>query len=324
MTKSLHELPKFADKLSYLYVEHAVIDQHEKAIAVHQADGTTPVPAAGLAVLILGPGTSITHAAVRSLADNNCQVIWSGEHGVRFYAHGLGGARHSRNLIRQARLVSNDLTRLQVVIRMYCLRFEEPVDPNITLQQLRGKEGVRVRQAYAEAAKTFGVSWQGRSYDRSAWSASDPVNRALSAANACLYGLVHAASVSAGYSPALGFIHTGKQLSFVYDIADLYKAKYTVPVAFGVVKGATDIERQVRIACRDTFRQARLMERILPDIQKILDVPEEAEQAVPDEFAEDAARPAGLWQPEGIPLETPIGEILKLKPAVLAFPKGVA
>ena len=102
--QNLQELPRFADKLSYLYVEHAVVDRHEKAIAVHRADGTTAVPAAALGVLLLGPGTTITHAAVHTLADNNCQVLWCGEHGVRFYAQGLGGARHSRNLLRQAAL----------------------------------------------------------------------------------------------------------------------------------------------------------------------------------------------------------------------------
>ena len=156
MPQNLQELPKFGDKLSHLYVEHATIEQCEKAVAVRRDDGETPIPAASLALLILGPGTTITHAAVKALADNNCQIVWAGEQGVRFYAHGLGGSRHSRTLIRQARLVSNDLTRLQVVVRMYMLRFDEPVDPNLTLQQLRGKEGIRVRQAYAEASRKAG------------------------------------------------------------------------------------------------------------------------------------------------------------------------
>lgn len=310
--KSLHELPKFGDKLTYLYVEHAVVDQCEKAIAFHQADGSTAVPAASLAVLILGPGTSITHAAVKALADNNCQVLWCGEHGVRFYAHGLGGARHSRNLIRQARLVSNDLTRLQVVIRMYCMRFSEQVDEGLTLQQLRGKEGIRVRQTYADASTKYGIPWHGRSYKRDQWSAADPVNRALSAANFCLYGLVHAAILSGGYSPALGFIHSGKQLSFVYDVADLYKADLTIPVAFSVAAaGPTDIERQARIACREQFKTTKLMERILPDIAKALDLPAEAQQQA-DEFAEDSARPADWWQSSAIAADVPIGKVLRL------------
>jgi len=309
--KNLHELPKFADKLSYLYVEYAVIDQCDMAIAIHQADGTTPVPAAGLGLLILGPGTKITHAAVKALAENNCQVIWAGQRGVRFYAHGLGGSHHSRNLIRQARLVSNDLTRLQVVIRMYALRFEEPLDPGLTLQQIRGKEGIRVRQAYAEASRKTGVPWHGRSYKRNDWKQADPVNRALSAANACLYGLTHAAILSGGYSPALGFVHTGKQLSFVYDVADLYKADVTIPLAFSVAaSGPTDVERQVRIACRDIFRRTRMVQQILPDIEKVLDVAEDAE----DEYADDPARPSELWNPKVLAEEVPIGKVLKFDP----------
>ena len=310
--KNLHELPRFSDKLSYAYFEHAAIDQDAKAIAVHQADGSVSVPAASLAVLMLGPGTSITHAAVKTLADNNCQLIWSGEHGVRFYSHGLGGARSSRNLIRQAKLVSNDLTRLQVVVRMYCMRFDEKIDPGLTLQQLRGKEGVRVRQAYAEASRTYGVPWEGRDYKRSQWTHADPINRALSAANSCLYGLVHAAILSGGYSPALGFIHTGKQLSFVYDVADLYKADFTIPTAFGITaSGPVQLEREVRIACRDVFRKPKLMQRILPDIKKALDVPSLGE-TVHDEYADDPARPAELWEPSTFPAQTAIGKILKL------------
>jgi CRISPR-associated protein Cas1 len=312
--QNLQELPRFGDKLSYLYVEHAVVDRHEKAIAVHRADGSTAVPAASLAVLLLGPGTTITHAAVHTLAENNCQVLWCGEHGVRFYAQGLGGARHSRNLIRQAALVSNDLTRLQVVIRMYCMRFDEKFDEDLTLQQLRGKEGVRVRQAYAQASQRYNVPWEGRSYQRASWNAADPVNRALSAANACLYGLVHAAILSGGYSPALGFIHCGKQLSFVYDVADLYKVDYTIPIAFAVAaENPPELERRVRISCRDRFREARLMERVLPDIAKALDVPEK--ERAEDEFAADGAMPAGLWQPQSATFsdDTPIAQVLRIR-----------
>jgi CRISPR-associated protein Cas1 len=227
----------------------------------------------------------------------------------------MGGSRHSRNLIRQARLVSNDLTRLQVVVRMYCLRFQEPPDENLTLQQLRGKEGIRVRQAYADAAKATGITWQGRSYNRGQWDFADPVNRALSAGNACLYGLVHAAVISGGYSPALGFIHTGKQLSFIYDIADLYKAEHIIPMAFSLAASASkDLERQVRIACRDHFHQSHLVERILPDIAKVLDVPYEPDQSATDEYAEDAAKPSEWWQPEGVSADVPIGKILKVHP----------
>ncbi|MCY2952894.1 MAG: type I-E CRISPR-associated endonuclease Cas1e [Planctomycetota bacterium] len=310
---NLHDLPRFDDKLSYLYVEHAVVDQEDRALAVHQADGTTSVPVAALAVLILGPGTKITHAGVKTAAENNCLIIWAGEEGVRFYAQGLGGTRHSRNLIRQAKLVSNPITRLQVVVRMYCLRFADKPDPALTLQQLRGKEGIRVRQAYAEAAKTHGIEWQGRNYQRNDWNAADPVNRALSAANSCLYGLVHAAILSGGYSPALGFIHTGKQLSFVYDVADLYKIEQIVPLAFAIAaQNPPELERQVRLACRDRFREGSLTQRILPDIAGVLDVPKEQAETAEEDYADDPALPAELWTPENIGVDTPIGQILSM------------
>lgn len=293
--KDLHLLPKFRDSLSFLYVEHVRIDKHDNAIALHDADGITPVPAACLAVLMLGPGTNITHAAVSVLAENNCLLVWCGEENVRFYASGMGGTRSATPLIRQAQMASNEETRLQVVKRMYRMRFEGDIPDNATVEKLRGMEGSRVRTAYAKMSAETGIPWTGRSYDRSSWNAADPVNRALSAANSCLYGLCHAAILSAGYSPAIGFIHTGKQLSFVYDIADLYKADLTIPLAFkAAADSSKDLERRVRLACRDIFRETRLVERIIPDIRLALGETGEDETS---DFDGDEALPADLWSP---------------------------
>ncbi len=192
---------------------------------------------------------------------------------------------------------------------MYCARFgDEHLDPGLTLQQLRGKEGIRVREAYAAASRASGVPWQGRSYDRQQWSGGDPVNRALSAANACLYGLVHAAILSGGFSPAIGFIHTGKQLSFVYDIADLYKVELTIPLAFELAKGprGEGFDSLVRAETRRALHAAKLMQRLIPDIRKVLEIPADEK----DEFADDAALPAGLWEPTAFSSDTPIGQIL--------------
>lgn len=297
--KDLHLLPKVRDSLSFLYVEHCRIDQEAKAIALHDADGKVPVPCAALTTLLLGPGTSITHAAVRALAENGCLVIWTGEEGVRLYATGMGETRSARNLLHQARLWGDPSTRLEVVKRLYRMRFRETLDPHLSLEQLRGKEGIRVREAYARASRATGVPWRGRSYRQDRWGEADPVNRALSCANSCLYGVCHAAIVSAGYSPALGFIHTGKMLSFVYDIADLYKADVTVPIAFRVVaEGETSLETRVRRACRDAFRSARLLQRIVPDIERALDLGRELETAAGLDFDSNAALPGGLWDPE--------------------------
>jgi CRISPR-associated protein Cas1 len=311
MKTSLHDFGRFDDRVSFLYVDRAVIKHTDNGIAIHEDDGITEVPVSSIALLMLGPGTTVTHLALKSLAEHNCLVVWAGEFGVRFYACGAGGSRHSRNLLRQARLALDERTRLQVVVRMYLSRFpEESVDPAVTLQQLRGKEGIRVRQAYAEASKAAGVAWHGRDYQRKDWFAGDPVNRALSAANACLYGLVHAAILSSGYSPAIGFIHSGKQLSFVYDIADLYKAELTIPAAFEVAAARSDnLEQEVRHLMRKRMFSAKLMQRVIPDIARILDLPREET----DEFEDDPARPADLWQPSGFPIDTPIATILAAK-----------
>lgn len=292
-----HLLPKVRDSWSSLYAEHCRIDQEAKAIALHDASGTVPVPCASLTTLMLGPGTTISHAAIRTLAENGCLVVWTGEAGVRFYAQGMGETRSARNLLRQAWLCSDPGRRLGVVRRLYELRFPEPLAADLTPRQIRGKEGVRVREAYARASRDSGVPWHGRSYRRDAWNEADAVNRALSSANSALYGICHAAIVSAGYSPALGFIHTGKMLSFVYDVADLYKAELAIPLAFAAaVDGTSGLEGRVRRACRDTFHEGRLLERIVPDIDRALGS-EGPEDSAPD-FDADAAAPWGLWDPE--------------------------
>lgn len=296
--KDLHLLPKFSDGWSYLYVEHCRIDQEAQAIAIHDEAGKVPVPCANLALLMLGPGVSITHAAVSVLADHGCLVAWCGEEGVRFYAVGMGETRSAANFLHQARMWADADVRMQVVRRLYQLRFSEKFDPELSVRQIRGMEGVRVRDAYARAARETGVPWAGRSYRRDKWSDADPVNRALSVANACLYGICHAAIVSAGFSPALGFIHTGKMLSFVYDVADLYKAECTIPVAFRAAAGNQEnLERQVRMTCRDQFVATRILKRIVSDVQTALMLPKQGAACDGAPFDQDAATPGSLWDP---------------------------
>jgi CRISPR-associated protein Cas1 len=293
--RDLHELPKLRDSLSYLYLEHVRVQQKYKAVEAIDQEGRTMIPIAALSVLMLGPGTAITHAAVKALADNGCLVVWCGEDGTRCYAQGGGETRKAYHLLRQADLVSDPQKRLQVVLRMYRHRFGGELDPGMNLFQIRGKEGARVRSAYAEASRTYGVLWHGRCYDRGRWGSGDAANRALSAANALLNGLCHTAIVSGGYSPALGFIHTGKQLSFVYDIADLYKAEVTIPLAFRTVAESKErIGPRVREACREAFREHRLLKRILPDIDHLLGISEEV-LAAGQEADSDPARPEPLW-----------------------------
>lgn len=298
-TQDLHVLPKFRDGWSYLYVEHCRIEQESRSIAVFHAEGRTSVPCATLCLLMLGPGTSVTHAAISSLADNGCLVCWCGEEGVRFYAYGHGKTRHAHNLLRQAQLWANDELRLQVVRKMYAMRFDTPPEESLTLTQIRGKEGIRVREAYARASRESGVPWQGRSYDRGNWNNTDPVNRALSAANSCLYGICHAGILALGLSPALGFVHTGKMLSFVYDVADLYKTQISIPIAFkAVTDGERHLESRVRKAVRDELKEKQLLKTIVADIQFVLDLRSRNRPKTDAiDFDADPALPGNLWDP---------------------------
>lgn len=293
--QDLHILPKLRDSLSYMYVEHAIIQRYRQSVQMINQRGRVALPIASLGVLLLGPGTSISHEAIKLLALNGCSVVWTGEDGMKFYAQGTGETRKGHRLLKQAELVSDPHRHREVAIRMYKYRFDEPLPSDLTIEQIRGHEGARVRNLYKTTARRYGVKWRGRRYDRGNWDKADPVNRALSAANSLLNGLCHTAIVGGGYSPGLGFIHTGKQLSFVYDIADLYKGEFTIPVAFQTVAlGSENIEARVRSHLRDAFKKGKLLQRILPDIDALLDLTASEDDAN-EIYDVDAALPAPLW-----------------------------
>ncbi len=298
---ALQSLPRVGKGWTFLFVEHARIDRKDHAIVIHDKRGSLPVPSAVLSVLLLGPGTTVTHEAMKTLADCGCSVVWCGESAGRFYASGLGETRGAANLMRQAELWADPDKRLAVVRRMYEQRFASDLPAGLSLEQIRGHEGVRVRQAYQQASKETGIPWSGRNYSRGDWRAADPVNRALSTANSCLYGLCHSAIVATGFSPGLGFIHTGKLLSFVYDIADLYKVDVTIPIAFQAVRHDEpgSLSARVRRMCRAAFTRTKLIARVVPDIQVVLGMKPQTCHYV--EVREDPDEELGLtlWDPSG-------------------------
>ena len=287
----LKSLPQFRDGLSYIFIERGRIERNDSSIAWYGPEGAVALPVASLAALYLGPGSSITHAAVTVLSQNGVSIVWTGEGSVRFYASGLGKTRSASNIERQATAWADPVERVAIARRLYAFRFKEKLEDGLTLQQIRGKEGVRVRTAYARAAKKHGIIWKGRAYDRSDWRASDNVNRALSAGNTALYGICHSAIVTLGFSPALGFLHSGKQLSFVYDVADLYKSDYVVPEAFAAASKVThDIERHMRILLRDRFKQERFLGRVVDDLYRLFELTE-----TEDPYLIDEAKPGDIW-----------------------------
>ncbi len=265
------DLHRVSERVSTVYVEKCHVDRAENAVVVVNRERTVRIPAGYIAALLLGPGTRITHGAVRLLADSGTAVCWVGEHGVRMYAAGLGPSRGAQLIMRQAHLVTRPAERLAVARQMYRMRFPDEDVSQCTMQNLRGREGARVKQLYRKHSERTGVEWSRRTYRAGEpFAAGDDINRALSAAHACLYAICHAAIVGVGASPALGFVHTGGAMSFVLDMADLYKAEFSIPVAFDAVAAGRSEETDVRHAMRERFRDGRLLRRIIDDIHALL------------------------------------------------------
>ena len=267
----IQALPQAKDRMTFLYLEHCTLGRQDGAITVTDEKGVVHVPAAAISVLLLGPGTRVTHRAMELMGDSGVGVVWVGEHGVRYYAHGRPLTTRSDLLMRQAELVSNTRKHLEVARKMYQLRFPDEDVSQLTMQQLRGREGSRVRKTYRLASQRTGVKWSGRDYRPEDFSASDKVNQALSAGHACLYGLAHAVIVSLGCAPGLGFVHVGHECSFVYDVADLYKAEVTIPIAFEVAaEDPEDLPAVMRRRVRDAMVKYRILERMIRDIRWLL------------------------------------------------------
>lgn len=260
------------DRLSILYIEKGHLDVLDGAFVVVDKTGIrTHIPVGGVACLMLEPGTRVSHAACALAARVGTLLVWIGEGGVRLYSAGQPGGARADRLLYQAKLALDPDLRLRVVRKMYAMRFGEEPPARRSVDQLRGIEGARVREMYKRMASKYGVEWKARNYDVEEWDKGDLPNRCLSAATSCLYGVTEAAVLAAGYAPAVGFIHTGKPLSFVYDVADIYKFETVVPVAFRIAaRSSRSPEQEVRIACRDVFRQSNLLEQIIPGIEDVL------------------------------------------------------
>ena len=270
MKPELQALPQLQTRLTFLYLERCKLSRDANAITITDKQGIIHVPAVGFAVIMLGPGSSITHQAIQLIADAGVTLIWTGEQGIRYYASGRPLTHSSSLLIRQATLASNTRMHLMVARRMYQMRFPQEDVSGLTMQQLRGREGSRIRQVYRECARQWKIEWNGRDYTPDDFSAGDPVNQALSAGHACLYGIAHAVISALGCSPGLGFVHVGHENSFVYDVADLYKAETTIPAAFEIAaSGVDDIGTATRRLVHDKLVSMHILERMVKDIREL-------------------------------------------------------
>lgn len=285
------------DRNSMIFVGMGQIDVKDGAFVVIDKNGERMhIPVGSIACIMLEPGTRVSHAAIKLASVCGTLLIWVGESGVRLYSAGQPGGARSDKLLYQAKLALDGDLRLKVVRKMFEVRFGDEAPQRRSVDQLRGIEGARVKKTYQLLAKQYGVEWHGRRYDPKNWNKGDKANQCISAATSCLYGITEAAILAAGYAPAIGFLHTGKPLSFVYDIADIIKFETVIPVAFDVAsKNSFAPDRDVRIACRESFRKSKILKRLIPLIEEVLS----AGEITPPEPYVDAQPPA-IPEPEAI------------------------
>ena len=272
----LESLAPAKDRWTPLYLEHGRVEVDDSSVKWIGADRLLcRIPVATVSALILGPGTTITHAALKACSESNTPICWTGEEGMRFYAFGLA-PNHTNEMPRlHAAAWADKKRRTQIARRMFLMRFPESDVGGRNIQELRGMEGMRVRTLYAKFGQEYGVTWKGRNYDRSNWDISDGINRALSTANASLYALVAAVVCSLGYLPSLGFVHDGGTLPFIYDVADLYKHETSIPAAFLAMRqNSSDSGELVRTLLKQRVEECRILQRLPKDLAALFDTVE--------------------------------------------------
>ncbi|MFJ2028385.1 type I-E CRISPR-associated endonuclease Cas1e [Streptosporangium sp. NPDC087985] len=268
---SPRELTRMGDRLSFVYLERCTLHREDNALTAEDAEGITHIPSATIGTLLLGPGTRVTHQAMSVLGDSGAGVVWVGEHGVRFYSGGRSLNRSSALVEAQATRWANRRTRLEVAREMYRMRFPNENPAGLTRHELLGREGRRVKECYRREAARVGISWNGREYLPGDFGSGDPANQAVTAAAQCMYGIAQTAVAALGCAPGLGFIHSGHELAFVLDIADLYKTEIAIPTAFDVAaQSPEDVGSRTRRAIRDQVNKIGLLRRCVDDIKHLI------------------------------------------------------
>jgi CRISPR-associated protein Cas1 len=288
-------LPRVIDRLGFLYLDRVRIDADRNGVCarVEFDDGAEErvyLPTAGLACVLLGPGTSTTHESVKRLTRDGAALIHTGDGGVRCYSAFLNDSTSVHLLDRQVEIVSDTDRKMAAARLMYQMRFSELPPEGVSLSKLRGMEGLRMKALYRTLAQQHGVRAFKRSYDPEDFDGQDPVNKAYTSANQALYAMATAVILSLGASPALGIVHHGQQRAFALDIADLYKAEVSAPLAFSLHKSKT-ADRDARYRLRDDFRLLRLIPRMVDDIYQVLGIPRKERPERGDIV--------DLWDPEG-------------------------
>lgn len=266
-------LPQVKDKYPFIYLEHGRLEVDDSSIKWIDAEkNTVPLPVATLNTLLLGPGTTVTHEAVKTAVAANCSLCWVGEDSLLFYAAGFLATSHTRNLRHQLEQAADADKSLDTAKRLFARRFPDADLEGKTLKEMMGMEGYRVRALYQQKAEDYQVGWKGRVFTPGKFEISDITNQVLTANNAALYGILCSAVHSLGYSPHIGFIHSGSPLPFIYDLADLYKEQLCIDLAFALTRDmAGRYEKQkVAAAFRQRVIDMDLLAKLADDIADIL------------------------------------------------------
>jgi len=223
-------------------------------------------------MLLIGPGTTLTHDSLRLLARHGTGLVAIGEDGVRFYASMPAGTNDSKYSRNQVRCWSDENGKRQNVIRsLYAFRMGE-IFPNKDINVLRGMEGARMKKTYKLLAQRYGIKWSGRHYDRSRPELSDPPNEAINHAATAIEAAAMIAVSATSTIPQLGFIHEDSSNSFVLDIADLFRDKAVLPIAFSAVQkyqkecNKMPLERIVRRIAGETIRKEKIIPKMISKI----------------------------------------------------------
>ncbi|GAB5545429.1 MAG: type I-E CRISPR-associated endonuclease Cas1e [Sandaracinaceae bacterium] len=238
--------------------------------------GDYAIPFQSLSCLVMQPGTTVSHDALRLLAAHGTGLVFVGEGGVRFYASMPFGPDASARARRQAIAWADESQRSLVARRMYAWRMGE-VFPDADIAVLRGLEGARAKKSYKLLSQQHGVRWYGRRYDRNAPERSDPANQAINHASVAVVSAAQVAVAVTGAIPQLGFIHEESGIAFALDIADLFRDLITVPCAFAAVKKShaernVPLERIARKLVGKAIRRHGVVEKMIDRIRELFDV----------------------------------------------------
>ncbi|MCS6803421.1 MAG: type I-E CRISPR-associated endonuclease Cas1e [Dehalococcoidia bacterium] len=271
-----------ADRHGLLWLEYGRLSVEDGTLRFLAAKsdlfeaGDYAIPYQGISMILLGPGTSLTHDVFRLCARHGTLLAAVGEGGVKLYtAPPMGQGRSDVARIHAERW-ADPRRRLDTARRLYAWRFGR-VLPHRDIETLRGIEGARLKESYRLVAERFGIVWHGRWYDRNQPLAADLPNQAINHAATFVEAAAEIAVAAVCALPPLGFIHEDSSIAFTLDIADLWRVDLTLPLAFAAVRAYLDgksesLEREVRYRAALAFRREKLIPRMIERIKQLFDI----------------------------------------------------